>query len=195
MKLSPFPPELRTMAFVPRWGILMSIRPENVAAHSFYVTYYTRAIADIIEWKGPLDYAMWKALIHDADETITADIAGPSKKHIIDEEKAQEFIDVHMNQKMPGMLDMDDRMVTTDEEHDEALRIVHCADKLDALLYLIGEYRMGNRVVEYCIKGGEAALEGAWRNLPGDECKLSMLWQTTIIPAIKEHYTKGGMGV
>ena len=99
MKSSPFSPELRTLAFVPRWSILMSNYVDNVAQHSFYVTLYTRIVADIIRWQGPMDYLMVQALVHDADEAITADIAGPAKKHLLDEEKAREFIDSQMDEK------------------------------------------------------------------------------------------------
>jgi len=195
MKTNPFSPELRTMAFVPRWAILMAGNRDNVAAHSFYVTIYSRIMADVIGWKGPMDYLMWQALIHDADETITGDVIGPAKKHVIDEEKAANFIYEQMEEKMPSILDLSERMEATDAQHDEAIRIVHCADKLDAILFLIGQHRMGNRVVEYCIEKGMTSLEGSWRDLPAEEGKLSMLWQTTVLPSIKAHYTEGGRGI
>lgn len=183
------------MAFVPRWAILMAGDRDNVATHSFYVTLYSRIVADIIKWQGPMDYVMWQALIHDADETITGDVIGPAKKHIVDEDKAREFIDSQMEEKMPGIIDLSERMEATDVQHDEAIRIVHVADKLDAVLFLIGQHRMGNKVVDYCIEKGTKSLEGAWRDLPADEGLLSMTWQTVALPAIKAHYSEGGRGI
>lgn len=195
MKNNPISPELRTLAFVGRWNILMAGNRDNVAQHSYYVTVYSRVIADVIQWKGPMDYVMWQALMHDADEAITGDIIGPAKKQIIDEEKAADFLNDQMEAKMGGLIDLAEHMEVTDVQHDEATRIVHAADKLDALLYLIGEHRMGNRVVEYCIQHGTRAVEGAWRNLPATKETLDITWQTVILPSISDHYNEGGRGI
>lgn len=195
MKTGPFSPELRTLAYVPRWSILMAHNVDNVAQHSYYVTLYTRIVADIIKWKGPMDYAMWMALIHDADEAITSDIPGPAKKHLLDPDKSQEFIDSQMEEKMLGIVDLTERMEVTDQQHDEAVRIVLVADKLDAVLFLVGQFRMGNKIAEHCIEKGTKSLEGAWRDLPAEEGVLSMTWQTVALPSIKAHYTEGGRGI
>lgn len=183
------------MAFVPRWAILMAGNRDNIATHSFYVTIYARILADVIQWKGPMELVMWQALIHDADETITGDIIGPAKKQIIDQERADEYLYEQMELRMPGLLDLSERLPYGEREYAEANRIVDAADKLDALLYLITEQRLGNTVVPRTIESLMPILEGAWHNMPADPIVLQQTWQTVMVPSINEHYRCGGTGL
>ena len=76
----------------------------------------------------------------------------------------------------------------------EADAIVHAADKLDAVLFLIMNQRMGNSFVEPALLGGMKSLEGSWRALPVSKDVLDRTWQTVMLPAIEEHKVRGGRG-
>ncbi len=192
-----FPPELRTAAFVPRWSIVWQVNRDNVASHSFYVALYASLICDILRWPGSRAHVMMLALTHDIDETITGDIVGPFKSRIVDVERCEDFVNPFMLSRFGSVVtsicQLEDDLTAT--EIDEAERIVHAADKLDAVLHLMVEKRMGNSVVDRVITGGLLALEGAWRNLPGDAEELSASWQTVVLPSINAHKTEAGCGV
>lgn len=190
-----FPAELRTMAIVPRWNIVMTSLRDNVATHTFFVTTYAYMVGKIIGWRGPYDYLMLAALMHDNDETITSDITGPVKSMVIDSE-AQDHLDSWSEDRMGALMDMfyDLENSVAPGLVEEAHLIVKAADKLDALLFLIVNKRMGNTCVEPAIIGNQRGLEGAWKSLPADEMVIDATWNTVVLPSIKEHYERGGRG-
>ncbi len=194
---NPFPPELRTLAIVPRWCIVNTTLKDNVATHSYYVTVYAYMIAKVIGWKGPKDFLMLSALLHDNNESITGDITGPVKASIMDEESIDESILELTDQRMEGLIqeyyDQCDDMVDPGDSG-EASDIVKVADKLDALFFLIMNQRMGNTFVEPALDGGMRSLEAAWRRLPAEKILLEKLWATTMIPAIQAHRERGARG-
>ena len=194
---SPFPPELRTASIVPRWSIVYVTQRDTVANHSYFVTVYAHMIARIIKWKGPRDYLMFSALMHDVDETITGDIVSPVKSQIIDEERMQEYVDHKVFERLGGLAhelsDLGEACKL--EQMDEVDAIVKAADRMDALFFLTMEARRGNTVIDPLIRDAHARLEGAWRDLPGDRALIDFTWQTVVMPAIETHKTEGGRGV
>ena|SRR5579864_3149523 len=193
--MSLFPPELRTLAVVPRWCIVATTLKDNVASHSFYVALYARSVAELIGWKGDREYLMLNALLHDHDESITGDITGPVKG-VVTSEDAADFLYSKSMERMGGLLesfhDLEDSRPT--HEVDEANAVVLVADKLDALLFLIMNRRMGNTFVEPAIEGGLKSLEGAWYHLPGTKEIKAKLWSTEILPMIEDHMKRGARG-
>ena len=194
--ISPFPPELRTLAFVPRWNIVFTSLKDNVAAHSYYVMVYSFVIARTIGWKGPPDFLFMNAAMHDNDESITGDITGPVKTAIVDADKAFSVLQELSEDRMGGLMqmyyDMEDEVSPAVIK--EADAIVHAADKLDAVLFLIMNQRMGNSFVEPALLGGMKSLEGSWRALPVSKDVIDRTWQTVMLPAIEEHKVRGGRG-
>lgn len=191
-----FPPELRTLAIIPRWCIVMTTLKDNVATHSYYVAVYARMIAKVIGWQGSMDYLFMNALLHDNDESITGDITGPVKNHIIDEDRATGLLEELTEQRMGGLIqtfyDMEDEL--TPLQIEEASKIVMVADKLDALLFLLMNERMGNTMVIPAIEGGTRSLEAAWRALPAPKDLLDREWQTTMYKVILDHQQRGARG-
>lgn len=192
---NPFPPELRTMAFVPRWCIVATTIKDNVATHTFFVTTYAYLIARMIGWDGPKDYLMLRALMHDNDETITGDITGTIKA-LTENDKLQEVIHDKTEERMEGLVEayyeLED--VQPDIIVAGADAIVLAADKLDALLFLILNKRMGNTTVEPAITGNQKSLEAAWRGMPAPKEVLDSTWATQVLPSIASHYERGGRG-
>lgn len=185
-----FPPELRTASVVPRWSIIWTLTRDSVANHSFFVTFYAREIAVLIEWQGYLDDLMYMALVHDLEETATGDVVSTVKAEIIDDKRAAAYIDRKMRERMPFVADDMEAMGS-----EEIKRIIKAADKLDALIFLMVERRLGNGVIAPHLPSAHAKFEAAWRNLPADKDKLDELWNTCMVPAIKEHEVAGGFGI
>jgi 5'-deoxynucleotidase YfbR-like HD superfamily hydrolase len=202
-----FPPELRTASVVPRWSVVWTLTRDTVANHSYYVAMYARSVAKVVGWGGSYALLLFLALTHDLDETITGDIVSPVKDEILDEQRAADYVDVQMQQRLPGIVAEIDAVTDCGElntpsfnmaklrQCDEAWRIIKVADRLDALLFLIGEQRMGNGVIAPRIPSAEARLYSAWMELPKTQQELQALWQTVMLPAIKAHREEGGNGV
>jgi 5'-deoxynucleotidase YfbR-like HD superfamily hydrolase len=190
------PPELRTMSIVPRWSIVHTQIKDTVANHSFYVAFYAREVALLIDWDGDLGDLMYRALVHDAEEAISGDIVGPVKREIIDNERANAYLRGQLLERMPWVVsDLDDLEVDWPAESAEAWRIIKFADRLDALIFLMTERRLGNGVVAPHLPLAMSKLELSWRLLPADRELLDELWCTVVLPAIQAHETNGGAGL
>lgn len=192
-----FPPELRTAFFVPRWAIVHTMNKDTVANHSYFVIVYSRIIAHVIGWTGPMDVLMWQAAAHDLDETITGDIVSPVKKEIIDKNRMTAYVERKMMSRLGFIMDLSNQMeqYVSANQQDEIDRIIGVADRLDAVLYLILEERIGNRVVDVLIKETISRLEEAWHLLPAPRVDLRGAWQQQVVPAIEAHRTQGGRGL
>lgn len=194
---TPFPPELRTLSVVPRWSIVHTTQVDTVSNHSFFVTFYAHMIGRVIKWEGSRTYLLYAALLHDCEEAILGDLVSPIKKQIIDQEKADEYVNMKMQERMNGIV-MEFADLTKDSSMrmlDEADLIIKAADRLDALLFLIMESRRGNKVIDPLIKTSTALLEAAWRDLPVEDDVINMTWQTTVLPSLELHRTHGGQGL
>lgn len=191
---SPFPAELRTAAIVPRWSVVHTIMRDTIASHSYFVTLYSFQIANLIEWDGDYGALSYRALSHDLDETVTGDIVSPVKREIVDDVRAADYIDAKMWQRMPGVMERIARVEDYNRLY-EIDFIVTAADRLDALLFLVMEKRMGNGVVAPRIPSAMDRFEQSWRQLPASRDVLDELWHTVMRPAVISHETVGGFGV
>lgn len=171
--------------------------PDNIAQHSFFVTWYAVMIAETIRWHGPRDYLMLKAMYHDLDETITADITGPVKKEIVDAVKAEPYLEGRMLERMGNVskffLTMEEE--APDDVYFDVEKIVRAADLLEALLFSIVNEQVGNKAMADVTVVFMAKVEAAWRDLPAPPELLSSTWQTVCLPAIHAHRTTGGRGI
>lgn len=196
MQDNPFPPELRTASVVPRWSIVWTLTRDTVANHSFFVTFYAHQIAQLIMWQGDYALLMYRALTDDLDETITGDLPSPVKREIIDDRRAASYVATQMARRMGTIVAMrqyfEDRRPGLCEGAD---LIIKAADRLDALIFLMTERRLGNGVVAPAVSQMFNHLSNAWYALPADQDKLSLLWETRVVPSIKEHEANGGWGL
>jgi 5'-deoxynucleotidase YfbR-like HD superfamily hydrolase len=196
-----FPPELRTASVVPRWSVVWTLMRDSVANHSYYVAIYSRKIAQLLDWTGNWSMLMFLALVHDLDETITGDMVSPVKSQIIDADRAADYINLKMEERLPDIMREVNSMtdcqnnLAKQRTVDECWLIIKAADRLDALLFLIGEQRMGNGVVAPRIIDAQARFYASWMDLPKAKTELQEIWQTVILPVIKEHENQGGHGV
>lgn len=195
-----FSPEFRTASVVPRWSIVWTLTRDTVANHSFFVTVYAEQIGHLIGWSGNggsmRGMLMFMALTHDLDETITGDIVAPAKHAILDSSKADQYIDKNMRERLPYVVEQDEKWhARNPTAWHEAKLIVKAADRLDALLFLVVEKRLGNSVIAPRIPECMASLLDSWGRLPGDPATLAMLWDTHVRPAIDAHERTGGYGI
>ncbi len=194
-----FPPELRTASIVPRWSIVFTLRQDNVAQHSYFVTFYALSIAKLLDWTDSrlLLALTYKAMVHDLDETITGDLVSPVKSEIIDEQRCNDFIRLKMKQRLPAVLHELDKIETdpwgTGAFAPRMDAIIKVADRLDALLFLIGEHKMGNGMVVPRIEDAKQRFYASWMDLLAEETedRLQMLWNTVMMPVIGEHQANG----
>ena len=191
-----FPPELRTASVVQRWSIVRTLNRDSVAEHSFFVTYYAVAIANLVKWRGPLDALTFAALLHDADEFIAGDVVSPVKHGVFDNDKYEDFIERQMNSRLP-MMRARLRVILDSEHGDTIKKIIKVADKVDAVIFLILEMRMGNSGISSLLTNAMENLYAAWLGLAGcDGVSIpDEMWNDQIYPAIQAHHKYGSIGI
>lgn len=189
-----FPPEFRTASVVPRWSIIWTLTRDTLSNHSFFVTLYANQIARMIGWVGPFNMLLWRALTHDLDETITGDIVAPVKREITDDIRMQSYIQGQMQERMPTIIEQMMEWQQDDLMWRQTGLIVKTADRLDALLFLIVEQRMGNGVVAPRIPEVIEGLKKSWDALPCRRQIRELRW-TDLLAEIKDHKQSGGFGV
>lgn len=193
-----FPPELRTAAVVQRWSIVRTLNPDPVSSHSFFVTFYALQIARLVNWPGPYADLTFVALMHDIEETITGDIVSPVKHAVIDEGASNNFISEQMKLRMP-LVETQLGVIMESMWGSSIERIVKVADKIDAVLFLIIEQRMGNAVLAPLYQDALNNLAIAWslmvEELGFTGSRPKQIWDSEIWPAIQAHWKHGGIGV
>jgi len=144
-----FEREIRDLAFVPRWGIVRTIRRQSVAEHSYYVAIYAETIAQRIGWRPSERDTLFRiSLSHDWDEILTSDVAAPAKRVL---KKAAGdgwgaftlWLQRAMVQRFPEYLVWLGGGIGEGTLH-EAEAIVKAADLFEAVMYLAEEQNMGN---------------------------------------------------
>lgn len=196
-----FPPELRTAAVVQRWSIVRTLTDDSVSNHSFFVAFYTLQVARLIQWPGPYADLTFAALLHDAEEFITGDLVSPVKREIIDEGKYANFVSQQMKLRMPGV-EAQLEIIMESMWGSSIDRIIKVADKIDAVLFLITEQRMGNAVLAPLHQDAMENLVLAWHDLgvetyieEKDRAAHQDLWNNEIYPAIQAHWKTGSVGI
>ena len=180
---SPFVREIRDLSHVPRWGIIRTIRTQNVAEHSYYVTLYAFHIAKMLSW-GDAEIAalMHKALYHDAAESFTGDIPGTTKRHLQGNGVVfQQFLERETTLRFPGF--PVGRWLTPGEA-----RVIKAADLLDEVLFLSGEQQLGNNAIYSLLAECQNRLRKAWWNLFSPEVtpdEIEDSWKRYVEKAIR----------
>lgn len=192
-----FPPELRTASVVQRWSIVRTLNPDSVANHSFYVAFYALQIARLIAWPGPYADLSFMALMHDVEETLTSDIISPVKKRIIDEAAMANFVSEQMKERLP-LVEAQLDAINDSMWGESIYKIIKVADKIDAVLFLVTEIRMGNTVLGPLHQDAMENLVMAWHDL-GELLEMSEIlreerWNNDIYPALQAHWKHGSIG-
>lgn len=138
------------MSVVKRWGVVQTIRTQNLAEHSFNVAVITDRIVTRLNRKfrddPPLDNlaAIRYALHHDRKESITGDFPSYAKVFVNEEgivSRVPKYEDADFEDDGPGP---------------RIKFVVKCADYIDACVFLRMEISLGNRSVTYHLRHLEA---------------------------------------
>ena len=176
--------------------MVWTLNRDYISNHTYFVAVYVVVIAKLIKWKGPYDALMFKALLHDLDELVSGDLVSPVKAEILDVARADVYLKRKLNERIPHLLNLQQLMLTDCEDRvDEMKLILKAADRLDALLFLIVEQRLGNTVIGPRIPDATAQLREAWFKLPGLEHHLTSIWREEVLPSIEAHKAERGFGV
>ncbi len=121
---------------------------ENVAAHSYGVSFAILILAPTLDETINLGKTLAMAIIHDLPEALTSDIPSPAWRFLPESSKFDAELSA-MN-KIVGDLDNDSGLYSLWEEFQAAAtaeaRLVHDADKIDLYLQaLVYEQQTGNQ--------------------------------------------------
>jgi 5'-deoxynucleotidase YfbR-like HD superfamily hydrolase len=146
--------KLRGLNFVRRWNFHPHLRDENVAEHSFWVAIITAAIAP------ERPQLVLVALMHDAEEAITADCPALVKGHVAGWDRV---VDKAEEELFSGSLPVgDDPAVCALWDARRAEAVVKFADQVAALLYTKEEIGMGNAQFERIQR---ELIASAWKSI------------------------------
>lgn len=154
MNMKEFLNSQRNLGRVIRFSAHSRINDENVAEHSYHVTFYAMLLADLEKRFGnrvDTEKLLRASLLHDLEEAMTGDILHDFKHR--DEKLTKEI-------KRMGLQFFTEMIANLPEDEAEKYteiwknakdsktvegRILKAADRLDALLYSIDEYNLGNK--------------------------------------------------
>jgi len=180
-----FERELRTLAGVPRWSIIRTLRTQSVAEHSYYVAIYADQIAELIEWKGSKYDLFRLAMFHDLDEILSGDIASPAKAVLKsgDWSKFKQWTAKLMVTRFSYFQEW------VSSTNSESLAILNAADWLEGVLFLCNEEFQGNQSVKSVRRHCTTKLIESVYNLPATNDVQKMV-HTVVLNAVTLHLTK-----
>lgn len=151
----------RNLGKVVRFSNQMRIQDESVAEHSFHVSLYAMILADLeISFGNKVDVErlLRGCLLHDLEESMTGDILHGFKYSDPELLKNMRKMGADFYKKIVGNLpgDMPAKYMQTWENSkgdDMEGKIVEAADKIEALVYSIEEYSLGNKNFKPMIDG------------------------------------------
>lgn len=158
----------RNLGKVIRFSNQMRIKDESVAEHTFHTALYAMILADLEISMGnrvDVEKLLRACLLHDLEESMTGDILHGFKYSNPDllknvKKMGEEFYK-NIVDNLPG--DMPDNYIEIwkgAKGDDIEGRILEAADKIEALVYSIEEYSLGNKNFKEKIDGIMKILEG-----------------------------------
>lgn len=141
--------DLRLMAVVKRWGIVPTVKDQNNAEHSYFVTMYTNDICFLLQLTDDLTLAaLQKALWHDVDEIFIGDFPGPHKRMFIDRDRFNNASEKMMDEVFDNrpVRNGSYRLKSGSIEKVLVEHVVKTADLLEGAVFMSEENRVfGNR--------------------------------------------------
>ncbi len=154
MKKSNFFAFISRMKYINRWGLMRSIKEENVSEHSLDVAVIAHALT-IIQKKrlgknsDPHKTALY-AIYHDASEILTGDMPTPVKYFNPSIKTAYKEVELSAVKSLLKLLPEDfyddyEPVLIPREEDSEIWKTIKAADKISAYIKCIEEEKSGNR--------------------------------------------------
>ncbi len=139
------------MKHIKRWGIMHSLIPDYLSAHSVEVAFLAHSLAFIgnthFDKNYNCDRIAVKAMYHDVPEIFTGDIPTPVKYFSEETRNSYSAVEAASLEKLMGMLPCDIRgryaeLFNCDEEEHA---LIKAADRLSAYIKCLEENNYGNR--------------------------------------------------
>jgi 5'-deoxynucleotidase YfbR-like HD superfamily hydrolase len=144
--------EIQRMSSIERYSSYPVIRRENVAEHSWYVTFYALLIArDLKDAGSTVDVqdVMVRALVHDIDESLLGDVVITTKSTVPGLQEALENAAIEriggLSTQLLGNTFLSDKWKGVKDNTTLEGCVVQTADTLSVLSYIYQEYRFGNK--------------------------------------------------
>ena len=166
---------INRMPLIQRWGLMYSVRPENIAAHSFQVAVITQHLVSIKNnaFGGNLDpnVAVTYALYHEVSETKMLDTPTPVKYSDPEFTKAikklEHKTEIQCIETLPDELQSSFRKFVVQKEADpEYKKIVKAADTIAAYIKTLTELKFHNREYIHVKENLEEALSPMVKTMP-----------------------------
>ena len=153
MPLNEFIKNERNLDKVVRFSNQMRIRDESVAEHSYHASMYAMILADMEISRGKkvdVEKLLRCCLVHDLEESMTGDILHGFKysdpELLKNMKKMGEEFYKNLVSNLPDDITAKYETMWKDAKDDSIEgEIIEAADKLEALMYSIEEYSMGNK--------------------------------------------------
>ncbi len=151
----------RNLGKVIRFSNQMRIKDESVAEHSFHTAMYAMILADLeisMGNKVDVEKLLRACLVHDLEESMTGDILHGFKYSDPDLLKNMKKMGEEFYKNIVGNLPSnlsEDYLEIWKNAKDEKIegKILEAADKLEALIYSIEEYSLGNKNFKQKVDG------------------------------------------
>lgn len=154
MKKSNFFAFISRMKYINRWGLMRSIKEENVSEHSLDVAIIAHALTVIQKKRLNIDVNSEKtvlyAIYHDASEILTGDMPTPVKYFNSSIKSAYKEVELSANKSLLKLLPEDfyeeyESVLISKEEDAEIWKTIKAADKISAYIKCIEEEKSGNK--------------------------------------------------
>ncbi|MBI2542638.1 MAG: HD domain-containing protein [Candidatus Aenigmarchaeota archaeon] len=143
---------LRNLDKVVRFSTLRRLKDENVAEHSFHAAFYAMILADMEIKSGnkvDVEKVLRRAIMHDIEEALTGDVIYSfkySEPGFSEKMKAMSL--EFCKELLKDMPEFSDSYLNIWKDAKDSTiegKIVNAADKLEALVYSLEEYSLGNK--------------------------------------------------
>lgn len=154
MKKSNFYAFISRMKYINRWGLMRSIKDENVSEHSLDVAVIAHALTIIQKKRLNMDVNPEKtalyAIYHDASEIFTGDLPTPVKYFNTVIKTAYKDVELAASRRLLKLLPEDfyedyEPVLIPREQEKEIWKTIKAADKISAYIKCIEEEKSGNR--------------------------------------------------
>lgn len=158
---------LRNIRNIKRYSSSSVHHSENVAEHSYWVSYYSLLIAEDLLSKGvTLDFRLLlsKAILHDLPEGLTGDIIHTFKHHNAEMKaitnKTEEILYKEtLEKEFPKQIATDLFELTLSSKEGFEGEIIALSDVICVFAYAYDEFQMGNKTILKTIKETKKKLE------------------------------------
>ncbi len=142
------------MKYINRWGLMRSIKEENVSEHSLDVAVIAHALTIIQKKRLNLEVDSYKtvlyAIYHDASEIFTGDLPTPVKYFNPTIKLAYKEVELSANKSLLKLLPEDfyeeyEPILISRVEDSEIWKTIKAADKISAYIKCIEEEKSGNK--------------------------------------------------